>query len=72
MDLQNDTNIALSIWYSLASHAAAYERVREWHNAALLWKEAAQHATIPMNIQWANSRGELCSLRANKQPKYNK
>lgn len=71
MDWQSDKHDPAILWFSLSSRAAEHEQEKEWYNAALLWKEAAQYAKVHLNIEWANSRGDFCTLRANRLPKFN-
>lgn len=71
MDWQSDKRDPATLWFSLSSRAAKHEQGKEWHIAALLWKEAAQYAKTHLNIEWANLRGDFCTLRANRLPKYN-
>ncbi|WP_223862437.1 ANR family transcriptional regulator, partial [Enterobacter hormaechei] len=71
MDWQSDKRDPATLWFSLSSRAAEHEQGKEWHIAALLWKEAAQYAKAHLNIEWANLRGDFCTLRANRLPKYN-
>lgn len=52
--------MAIMTFREAAEHAAAVERAGNYAHAAVLWRDAATHTAMAINLEWCTNRADAC------------